>query len=1071
MRALLPIVALAGTALPAAAENLAFPRYPVLSPDGATMAFSWQGDIWSAPVDRPAEARRLTVHPAYDRPVAFSPDGTKLLFTSNRLGRNDAWIMPSDGGAPLQRTHWSGGSTALGWSPDGRRILVSATRELQAFGPAFYTVAADGPAGRPRPVIAVARMVGGQLSPDGKSLLFARGSSDWPRRGYRGEASADLYLHPLGTKQARRLTDFDGQDLWPQWLPGGKSYVYVSERDGTCNLWRAEVAGGKPTQITRHKGDGVRYPSVAAGGTRVAYEIADRIEVVDLKSGAVPKPFLPAAPADIRRNPLETTTWSNGATEIEPSADGEQVALVARGDVFVVGKDGGKALHLADSPDRDSDIAWSADGKTVVYVSRRDGNPELYAGTSADPDEPRPGKARAAAATRLTRTSERESSPVFAPDGKRLAFLRDRQSLWVSEPDGSNAKRIASGLGISDISWSPDGRWIAYAHEDEDYNDEVMVVPADGSAQPRNVSMHPRDDGNPAWSPDGTKLFFLSERADREADVWFVWLRKDDHERTAEEWTRLREKARAAVPAPGGAPAPKPGPKEVAIDFDGIHKRVRRLTAIRGDEGALAVGGDASRTSVAVRIADDAADLAIIELPEGTSTGTPRKIAAGGVSGLRWSRDGKSLWILRPAGIAVLAGGDAPRPFAWRARVTVDRPAWQRAIFDEAWLALNEQFYDPKFHGADWPALREKYRPMAISASDPADFGDVVRLMMGHLNSSHIGYAPAREPDGDAPAPPTGVLGVIWDEHHVGPGLRVARVVAGSPVAAAATRIAPGEIVLSIEGKPIAADTDPDVLLADTVGERTRIGVQGTDGAKREVVLQPVPSAALAGLLYDELVESRRAEVARLSGGRIAYQHIRGMDKVSQDAFEQSLYAEGYGKDALLIDVRDNGGGSTADYLLSMLSVPRHAYTIGRDGAPGYPQDRLPLIPWHKPAALLINERAYSNAEIFAHAFRQLRRGPVIGTPTFGAVISTGAAPLLDGSSVRTPLRGWYRIQDGVNEEHTGAEPDLRVDRTPEDELAGRDPQLEAGVKALLAAGKGKMLPAPQRPRYEGADR
>ncbi len=189
------------------------------------------------------------------------------------------------------------------------------------------------------------------------------------------------------------------------------------------------------------------------------------------------------------------------------------------------------------------------------------------------------------------------------------------------------------------------------------------------------------------------------------------------------------------------------------------------------------------------------------------------------------------------------------------------------------------------------------------------------------------------------------------------------------------------------------------------------------------------------------------------------------MDRASQDQFEQGLYAEAHGRDGLLIDVRDNGGGSTADFLLTILTIPRHAYTIPRDGAPGYPQDRLPLYPWQKPAALMANEWSYSNAEIFAHAFQTIKRGPLVGVPTFGAVISTGARQLLDGSLIRTPARGWYNIQTGVNEEHTGAKPDLAVENAPADEQAGRDPQLEAAVKTLLAKTKPTKLPTPQAAR------
>jgi tricorn protease len=361
---------------------------------------------------------------------------------------------------------------------------------------------------------------------------------------------------------------------------------------------------------------------------------------------------------------------------------------------------------------------------------------------------------------------------------------------------------------------------------------------------------------------------------------------------------------------------------------------------------------------------------------------------------------------------------------------------------------------------------------MAASAADAMDFGDVIRLLMGHLNASHIGYSPsagggAGSRSEGAEAGPTGFLGIIWDEAYTGPGMKVARVIAGSPSSKAGQKVGVGDVVTAINGTEIDKTSDIDTLLEDMVGEKVTLAVRGADGTSMPRTVTAGSYTSVSALLYDEMIENRKNRVHELSGGKLAYLHIKGMDGVSQDKFEQGLYAEGYGKQALLIDVRDNGGGSTADYLLTMLHQPRHAYTIGRNGKPGYPIDRLPFYPWLKPAALLTNQNAYSNAEIFSHAFKQLGRGPVIGTPTFGAVISTGAASLLDGSTVRMPLRGWYRITDGVNEEHTGAEVDVRVDLTVQDEVRGLDPQLEAGVKALLEGPKAKAVPPAKRPRYE----
>jgi tricorn protease len=1101
--------------------------------------FSYQGDLWTAPSDGSQAARRLTVHPAYDGSAMFSPDGKSIAFNSGRYGRTEVFVMPSGGGSARRLTNYSGGSSLQGWANGGDRVLLASIRELQRRGPAFYTVGTGQEPGRPRPLLSLSDMLTGQLSPDGKRLVFARGSGDWPRRGYRGAANADIWVYTLATRQFRRLTDFDGQDLWPRWLPDSETVVYVSERDGTYNLYRQRIdaGSGQANQITRYKGDGVRLPSVSGNGTRVAFEIGDRIATVALDSpNAAPHAVPIAVAADDKINPTDVQTLTDGASEIAAAPDGEQIAFAARGDLFVIDKAGGRATRLTDVPERDDDVIWAPDGKTLVYVSNRHGHPELYAVSSTDAEEPRLSRSLKRATKRLTNAPGQKRSPQFSPDGTRMAYIRDRAKIMIVPAASATAAKaptpaaassaapttIATGaVSVSSFSWSPDGRWLVFAGNDEEFNSDIYIVPADNSKPPVNISRHPQNDFSPAWSPDGNKIFWTSERMDRQYDLYYTYLRKEDDERTSEEWARLREKKygprASGGAAPGGAstdpartrraaapdddeqqadppapatPPPAPGTPPAAgsaadkpsmpprspgvsatpitIDFDGIDERVRRLTSSLGDEGdpSPAPGPD-GHILIAFRSSGTGLpELSLIDFTDGGPT-TPRRLAVGSPSSLQWTRDGRTL-LYRSTGGAIaslaVAGGGEPRPIPFRARYTYDRRALQLATFDEAWQTLNEQYYDPGFHGADWAALRGKYRPLAAAASDPADFYDVIRLMMGHLNSSHIGVTGATT-SFETTSVPTGALGVVWDESYTGPGLKIARVIKDSPADRTATKLRAGEIITAINGQTIEATTNPDELLADTVDERTPLQVTGTDGKSREVILLPTTYARIRDLLYDEWVEQRKEMAHRLSGGKIAYLHIRGMDKGSQDRFEQGLYAEAHGRNALLIDVRDNGGGSTADYLLTMLTIPRHAYTIPRDGAPGYPQDRLPLYPWQKPAALLINQNSYSNAEIFAHAFKTIGRGPVLGRPTFGAVISTGARPLLDGSSIRTPNRGWYNVKTGVNQEHTGARPDQLVEFSPADELSGRDPQLEAAVKTLLArAAEPSKLPAPKRP-------
>ena len=1132
---LLAAFALSGAPAQARQANPAgvlLPRYPALSPDGKTVVFSYQGDLWSAPAEGSANAQRLTAHPAYDARAQFSPDGRQIAFTSARFGASDVLVMPREGGEPRRLTHFSGGSVLQGWAGDGKHLLITQTRELQRRGPAFYTVEAGGKGGRPRPVLALRDMIGGELSPDGTRLVFARGSSDWPRRGYHGAANADIYVYTLATGKFQRITTFDGQDLWPHWLPDSKTVVYVSERDGTYNLWRQGVDSSKATQITHYRGDGVRWPGLAAGGGRAVYEVGSGLATVALNTpNAAPQPVPVQVAADDKVNAVETQTLTSGASEISVSPDGEQIAFVARGNIFVTTRTGGKAIRLTDDPTRDSDMAWSADSKTLVYVSHRDGNAELYAATSTDGDEPRLSRSLKRATRRLTNTPNlRESGPQFSPDGKKLAYLRGVGELVVVDAaallgtvkgEAGPGATVTRGLTVSGYEWSPDGKWITFAAEDAEFNSEIYVAPADGSRPAVNISKHPRNDITPTWSPDGTKIFWASERLDRQYDLYYVYLRREDDERTPEEWARLRERRATrpaattptptggAAPAParpspptsgdeadeqqgggrrqrgggtagaGGAapptgvadapPAPAVGPRPpvtVQIDFDRIDERVRRLTTLPGNEtGPIAASGGEGRTTLAFGASPTGAgEVDLLDFVDGSPRPpAPRRVAAGGGS-IQWA--GRILWLLDGGSIAgfnTLDPAATLAPIVFVARYSYDRRAQQLAVFDEAWATLNDNFYDPHFHGADWAALRAKYRPLAAAASDPNDFYDVIRLLMGHLNSSHIGITPP--PADRADSVQTGSLGVIWDEAYAGPGLRIKSVIADGPADRTISRLKPGEIILTINNTTLTPDTDPDELLADTTGERTPLTVQGTDGARREMLIVPTSYVRLRTLLYDAWVEERRQLTHKLSDGKLAYLHIQAMDKGSQDKFEQGLYAEAHGREGLLIDVRDNGGGSTADYLLTMLTIPQHAFTIGREGSGGYPQDRLPLYPWNRPAALLINQNSYSNAEIFAHAFKTIGRGPVVGVPTFGAVISTGARTLLDGSSIRTPGRGWYNINTGVNEEHTAAAPDTLVALTPDDEIAGRDPQLEAAVKVLLGKAKPLALPAPQPAR------
>jgi tricorn protease len=372
-------------------------------------------------------------------------------------------------------------------------------------------------------------------------------------------------------------------------------------------------------------------------------------------------------------------------------------------------------------------------------------------------------------------------------------------------------------------------------------------------------------------------------------------------------------------------------------------------------------------------------------------------------------------------------------------------------VIDEAWRALDRWFYDPNFHGVDWPAQLEKYRPWALEASSEDDFSDVVNLMIGEINASHMGYYPRRAADGET----TGFIGAFFDPTAGGPGMLVREVLPDAPAARHDVNLAAGERILRVNGHGIEPSDNIYRHFADTVGQRVQLQITGADGTTRTATVVPITSQEQAELRYRQWVRQRRELTREYSDDRLGYIHIQGMDLPSFEEFERGLYAAAEGKEGLVIDVRSNGGGWTTDYLLTALMVERHAYTVPRASNPderAYPTaERLLTSAWTRPAVTLCNEDSYSNAEIFSHAFKTLGRGELVGMPTFGAVISTDGTTVMNGALVRLPMRGWYVAGSGVNMELNGAVPDVIVEQPPaEDSSAAEDTQLRRAVEVLL---------------------
>jgi C-terminal processing protease CtpA/Prc len=343
-------------------------------------------------------------------------------------------------------------------------------------------------------------------------------------------------------------------------------------------------------------------------------------------------------------------------------------------------------------------------------------------------------------------------------------------------------------------------------------------------------------------------------------------------------------------------------------------------------------------------------------------------------------------------------------------------------------------------------------------------------MMLGELNASHMGHRGGGDPlpsmeDPDGWAPNTWHLGLRFSFDDAGPGLLVTHVIPRGPAAQDRSRVDVGERVLSIDGVEVGPATDLPTLMTRDDGRALALVVANPAGVTRSVTVEP--TASVRNLLYDEWVGDCRRRVDEMSGGRLGYLHIRGMNMSSFRQMEQDIHFAGYGKEGLIIDVRFNGGGSTTDHVLTALTQPRHAITVTRQSGTGYPQDRKVYASWQKPIVLMCNEHSFSNAEILAHAVRTLGRGPVVGMRTAGGVISTGGATLVDGSSVRMPTRGWYLLGNGRDMELNGAMPDEALWNDP----LGGDLQLDAAVARLRAEADARAATPDPTPIPAAAER
>ena len=1010
------LVFLLGT-IATAQEPIRFARSPDISPDGKTVAFSYLGDIWLVDVNG-GVAQHLTMHEKHEFNPVFSPDGKWIAFSSNRHGQYDIFVVPVKGGRPKRLTFDSADDHVTGWSPDSQHILFNSGRiQDLPFRIELFSVSIHGGA-----VKQISAFEGrdGVYSPKGDQIAYVRGPGTWYRKGYHGSSNDDIWICDADGSSNRQITTHKGQDSYPMWGPDGKHLYYVSDvGGGLANLVKQEI-DGKPVAITHHKDDFVRRARLCANGESIVYECGPDLWVHSLKEGKSRKLKIEVF-ADDKSNPEVVKTFTTGATEFVLSPNEKHIAFVVHGEIFLKGRDGGKAKRLTDHPGFDHGIAWSPDGKKILFLSDRSGHEDIYLLEPNDPEHPELVGAHKFKVTQITNTPEAEFGVSFSPDGQRVVFVRAGK-LVSMDPDGTNEKILVADGQVIDYEWSPDGQWICYSRMDGSFASELFIIPMVGATvqnPARNVTRFATYNNGVTWSRTGNKLAFISQRKGNAASAYVMSLQK---------------------PASTGTLF------STEIDWENIHLRVKHPAALNISE--CAISSDGSKIAFRANV-DDIQDLWLAN----ADGGSVMRLTTGNLkpTQIAWSRYFPSQIYFRDGTgnlRTVMIGGPSvvgPNTIPFTAKMAVRQDELFLEMFDQSWRALNESFYDSNFHGANWKQVRAKYRPLVAHCSMKEDLYTLVSLMLGELNASHLGISGNL----GTPEQQTAELGLIFDHRHPGPELKILEIVKGGPADQRGINLKPGDRVARIDGVDLTDKTNLSQLLNDKVGEVVILQVlSGTDPViKRRIEIRGESRTKINDFMYERWIKRNADRVTELSKGKLGYIHIPSMNEPGLERFVRALYSDNFDKEGIVLDVRYNGGGFTHDQVLNYLTGKEHTIFSHRDGSSGLVLRSFDR-KWNKPLTLLINNRSYSDAEIFPHAFRTWGLGKLVGQPTGGHVIGTRSVTLIDGSTFRTPRIGVHTVK-GINMEREGVMPDVLIEPHPDQLTRGIDVQLEKAVQVL----------------------
>lgn len=1048
---------LAATPLALAAQGTRLLRHPDVN--GNAIAFAYGGDLWVT-TRTGGTARRLTATPDVETDPHFSPDGSLIAFSRTTAGNTDVYVVAAAGGEPRRLTFHPQTDRVKGWTRDGKRVVFSSDRGAvpQASYVRLWTVSADG---GPEEMLPMPRAFAASYSPDSRRIAYDElplaFTPDWYEtsmwRRYRGGRTQPIRIFDVASHTVEKLPWKNSNDHEPMWI--GNTVYFLSDRDLTINLYAYSVDTKQLKQLTHHTDFDIMTAS--AGADAIVYEQAGYVHLLDIKTGQSKQLAIDV----VGDFPWARPQFKRVGTAIREAAlspTGVRAAFDARGEIFTVPAEKGDWRNLTKSTAaHDASPAWSPDGTRLAWVSDASGEWQLMIGDQAGLSAPR-----------AIALPERAyyANLAWAPNGKLLLASDNHLNLWTIDVATGQATKLDTDTFDTpgrdfDASWSPDSRWVTYTKSLDNHLRAVFLRSLT-DAKPIQLTDGLADAVSPAFDAAGKYLYFLASTDYGPRTGWVEMSAVDRPARRAV-YLAILSNAEAspflpeAGDEPAGAAAARARTDSVTRIDPGINQRIVSIELPQGDYSSLSAG--------------PAGSFFYLEPMPGGGGGAQRlqkytlrdRAAVTFMDGIRSytvSADGKKLLYSAGAGAAARWGivgtdrparaGDGPINVAQLETWVDPRLEWAE-IFREGWRNQRDFFYDAKMHGADWQAVWAKYSPLVAYVNHRSDLGYLMAQTGGELTVGHSYLAGA----GDPPSEPPVSVGLLGADFTVENGrYRIHRIYNGenwnpdlrAPLRAPGISVAEGDYLLEVNGRPLTSQTNVYQLFEGTAGHQTVLRVNSAPSTEGSRVVTVVPVASDDALRTRAWIEDNRRKVDELSGGRLAYVWLPNTSIPGYNAFTRYFYSQ-QEKEGAVIDERYNHGGLVADYIVNELDRrPMGAFAM-RAGK-----------TWTSPAAgifgpkvMVINESAGSGGDALPYYFKLRKIGPLVGTRTWGALVgTTGLAPTIDGAGITAPNLSFFDLQGRWAVENEGVTPDIEVEYTPADVLAGHDPQLERAVKEAL---------------------